>query len=221
MSTSHPDSLPDTVGAMFSRRWDRSYASAKLRTDALYPGVFASLGDSSLPLLDIGCGLGLLAFYLRARGFRPAIVGLDYDHRKISQASHVAAAHGIPDIAFQQHDAREGLPRHSGNVAMLDILQFFNPKERRDLLRSATSRLAPGGLLVIRSGLRDRSWRYRITVAGDYLARATRWMSSAPVDYPSRAELAQSLAPLGELTIAPLWGRTPFNNYLLVLRRGS
>lgn len=221
MSAAKPDNLPAKLGSMFKKRWDRSYVSAKLRSDPLYGGVFAILEGSELPLLDIGCGLGLLAFYLRSRGLQLPIVGLDYDNRKIEQACMVADEHKVADVSFLHHDASEGLPKHSGNVTILDILQFFEPDLMRSLLRSAAQRVAPGGALVIRSGIRDRSWRYRITVAGDFIASASFWMKSAPVNYPSSEDFEELLAPLGDLSISPLWGRTPFNNYLVVLRRGS
>jgi SAM-dependent methyltransferase len=221
VSAPPPDHLPATLAAMFPRRWDRSYVASKLRTDPLYGGVFPCLEGSELPLLDLGCGLGLLAFYLRKRGFHPPIVALDYDQRKIAQACRVAATHHVPGLSFHHHDARLGLPAHSGNVTILDLLQFFGPDDLRILLREAAHRVAPGGALVIRSGLRDRSLRFRLTVAGDLLARATRWMKSAPVHYPAREDFEEILAPFGALSISPLWGRTPFNNYLLVLRRSS
>ena len=46
-------------------RWDYYYTLAKLRSDPLYPGVLQALRGSDAPLLDLGCGLGLLAHALR------------------------------------------------------------------------------------------------------------------------------------------------------------
>lgn len=40
---------------------------------------------------------------------------------------------------FRHHDAREGLRAHSGNVSILDILQFFNPEQQSRL------RISPPG----------------------------------------------------------------------------
>lgn len=217
--TDPPADLPARLGRLFPDRWDRHYVAAKVRSDPLYQAVAAELAGPPLPLLDLGCGLGLLAFYLRARGLTMPVTGLDYDPRKIAAATRATAALGEATLVFRHHDARRGLPDHRGNVTILDILQFFTPDEQRTLLAEAAARVADGGKLLIRSALRDRSWRFRVTVAGDLLARATRWMRAAPVHYPTRETFTATLGTHGELDIRPLWGATPFNNHLIVLRR--
>src|SRR4051812_17760438 len=63
------------------------YAHGKIALDPAYPEVVRQLSRSSRPLLDIGCGMGLLASYLRARGHRGSIFGLDLDEEKIGMAS--------------------------------------------------------------------------------------------------------------------------------------
>lgn len=206
------------IAALFDRRWDRHYTASKLRTDPLYQALADTLAGSPLPLLDLGCGLGLSAFYLRGHGIDVPIRGLDYDARKIDGARRAALRGGFKDLEFSRHDARDGLPAHSGNVSILDILQFFTPGQQETLLRQAAERLAPGGLLVIRSGLRDSSLRFKITIAGDWLARATLWMKAAPTHYPAAEDFRRILGPCGKVEIRPLWGATPFNNHLIVLR---
>ncbi|RYD20819.1 MAG: methyltransferase domain-containing protein [Verrucomicrobiaceae bacterium] len=205
------------IAGLFPGRWDRSYVASKLRTDPLYTALVEHLRDSELPLLDLGCGLGLLAFYLRAEGIKVPIHGLDYDVRKIESARRAASSSGTPDVTFEHHDARTGLPAHHGNVSILDILQFFTPDQQETLLGLAASRVAPGGKLVIRSGLRDDSTRFKITVAGDVLAKVTFWMKAAPTHYPTADDFQRILSPHGEVVISPLWGGTPFNNHLVVL----
>jgi 2-polyprenyl-3-methyl-5-hydroxy-6-metoxy-1,4-benzoquinol methylase len=192
-----------------------------VKTDPLYGAVLDELTGSSLPLLDLGCGLGLLAFYLRECGLEFPIHGVDYDSRKIASARRAAAALKHRELSFDSHDAREGLPEHSGNVTILDILQFFTPGEQEKLLGLAASRVAPGGKLVIRSGLRDDSRRFKVTVLCDDLAKLTFWMKAAPTHYPSGEEFERILSPFGEVQISPLWGGTPFNNHLIVLNRAS
>ncbi|MES2997042.1 MAG: class I SAM-dependent methyltransferase [Verrucomicrobiota bacterium] len=204
------------ISSRYARFPDRCYVTCKLRTDPLYAAVSRELEGSTLPLLDVGCGLGLLALYLYEAGHRFPAHGLDYDRRKISTA--IAAA-GDEAFDFREHDARRGLPAFSGNVTILDILQFFQPAEQETLLRQAADRLAPGGKLILRSGLRDRSVRFHVTHAADVIAKVTRWMKAAPVHYPDAEFLRSVLAPYGTLTLSPLWGHTPFNNHLIVLQR--
>lgn len=207
------------IAAGFRGHWDRNYALAKLRSDPLYEALTAQLRGSDLPLLDLGCGIGLLAHFLRSEGLEMPIHGVDYDPRKIESAMRTIDSSGIRGVSFASLDLRAGLPAHSGNVAILDILQFFAPGEQETLLEEAASRVAPGGKLIIRSGLRDDSWRFKLTVLGDWLAKATLWMKAGPDHYPTADDFRSILAPSGEVTISPLWGSTPFNNHLVVMKR--
>jgi 2-polyprenyl-3-methyl-5-hydroxy-6-metoxy-1,4-benzoquinol methylase len=207
------------IASLYGKRWDHHYTASKLRSDPLYQAVHEQLRDSRLPLLDLGCGLGLLALYLRETGVDVPIHGLDYDPRKITAARTALGRSRHAGLDFAAHDLREGLPNHSGNVTILDILQFFTPAGQAALLEAAAGRVAPGGRLIIRSGLRDRSWRFRITVAGDLLAKASAWMKAAPTHYPAAEDFHRLLARFGKVTIRPLWGRTPFNNHLIVMEK--
>lgn len=193
------------IATLFPGRWNRNYVATKLRTDPLYTALAGKLKDSTMPLLDLGCGLGLLAFFLRSRGIDVPIHGLDYDDRKIRAATLAAKTSGLSGLTFARHDAREGLPQHQGNVSILDILQFFDPAQQETLLKLAASRVAPGGMLIIRSGLKDSSLRFKITVAGDLLAKATLWMKAAPTHYPAAEDFHHILSPFGLVEISPLW----------------
>jgi len=208
------------ISSLCPGRWERWYAAAKLRSDPVYAAVTKELQGASLPVLDIGCGIGLLACYLRESGFVSAIAGFDYDPQKISCAQSMAARSGYAGLSFMTGDARSGLPDFSGHVVILDILQFFTPEEQAALLRAAASRVAQGGRLIIRTALRDDSMRFRITVAGDWLARLTFWMKGSPVSYPDRALFESVLSAAGlRVRLQPLWGGTPFNNHLVVAER--
>lgn len=208
------------LATLSTRLWDRHYVPAKLRSDPVYAAVTQELAGSVLPVLDIGCGIGLLAFYLREMGFKPAVTGFDYDPPKIASAQSMTARGGYAALSFMTGDARTGLPEHSGNVVILDILQFFTRAEQEALLRAAASRVAAGGKLVIRSCLEDDSARFRITVAGDWVAKLTLWMKDAPVCYPTRELFESVLSSAGlNVRVEPLWGGTPFNNHLVVAER--
>ena len=210
------------LASQFGSRWHRHYVKSKLKMDPLYGGVFEELKDQSAPLLDLGCGLGLLAFYLRERGLGFDILGIDYDERKIRDAIRLAEENysGNGALEFRVGDARERIPEFSGNVTILDILQFFKPDEQDRLLKNAAACVAPGGKLVIRSALRQRGWRFRVTQLGDVLAKATFWMKAAPTHYPTENSIRKSLGEAGlKGACQPLWGRTPFSNYLLTFER--
>jgi len=210
----------EAIASLCDARWDHFYTKAKLGSDPVYSAVSREVHSSPLPLLDIGCGIGLLAHYLRACGQDAPVTGFDYDQRKITAAARMATKAGRRDLSFASGDARTGLPEFSGHVVILDILQFFTEPEQDALLTTAASRVAPGGKLIIRSGLRDESWRFRITVLGDYLAKFTFWMKAAPTRYPEAEQFQRVLNAAGlNVRIEPMWGGTPFNNYLIVGER--
>ena len=208
------------IAALCATRWHRDYTRIKLRTDPVYAAVLREVADTELPVLDIGCGIGLLAMYLRGAGFGAPITGFDYDEEKIRGAQEMARRSGFTDLSYSAGDARLNTPDFSGHVVILDILQFFHLEEQNALLRIAAARVAPGGKLIVRSGLRDATWRHRVTILGDWLAKLTFWMKAAPVCYPSREQFESVLTEAG-LTVRtqPLWGGTPFNNYLIVAER--
>lgn len=208
----------DRIAKRFETRHHRYYTRCKMRMDPLYRAVHAKLAGSPLPLLDIGCGLGILAFFLKELGYRGEIDGIDYDAPKIATGSRVAASH-YPDVRLAVGDAREKRT-FQGNVTLLDLLQFFEKEEQETVLRNAAACVAPGGSLIVRNCLNDGSWRFQITRAGDVFSRMTRWMKGSPVFYPTRESILATLAPLGfTAEIEPLHGRMPLSNYLLTFRR--
>ena len=209
------------IAALYPGRFESHYVASKLRTDPLYGAVLNEIRGSDLPLLDLGCGLGLVAFFLRVSGLQIPVAGVDFDSRKTEMAHRAASAFGSNGLSFATHDLRAGVPQHCGNVCLLDILQYFEPAEQTMILQSACARLAPGGKLVIRSGLRDTSLRYKVTHFCDRFANATSWMKSAPTHYPTADDFHAQLSPHGNLRISPLWGHTPFNNHLIVLEKPS
>jgi len=199
-------------------RRDYYYSRGKLGSDPLYPGVLAALDEApALPLLDIGCGLGLLAHVLRQHGSALAYHGLDIDADKLARAERASTRAGLPKATFSCVDASATLPAHHGNVALLDVLQYLPAAAQTQLLHAAATRVAPGARLVIRTTLADQSGRDRTTRITDMLAHLVGWMGTRPCHYPDAASLRAPLDAAGlHLRMTPLYGNTPFNNWLIV-----
>jgi len=196
----------------------RGYVLGKITSDPVYAASHALLRDSPHPLLDLGCGVGLLGFYLRERGFAPAIEGADTDTRKISIGRSVAASH-YPGISLSVREiaAREDL---AGNVALLDVVHYLPAIERAALLAHISENLLPGRLCILRTCLRDASWRSRVTMAEENFARRIGWLPMRHLDFPKEEEMRGAFdGDRYEALIRPLWGRTPFNSYLMAFRR--
>ena len=204
----------------YGNRWHYYYSRIKLNTDPLYPGVAAALRGSAAPLLDLGCGIGLLAHALRAGAVQVPYLGVDNDAKKIAQARRAAADAGLPGAAFEVVDLARGFPPHRGSVAILDVLQYLDDAAQQRLLDAAIAMLDPGARLVIRSGIEDGSRRMRVTRGFDRAANALGWMNTAPKRYPTRDALGDTLRRAGlEPTFTSLRGNTPFNNWLVVATR--
>lgn len=206
------------IAARFSGRWEPLYVRVKLRIDPLYRGVRRMLQDNPLPLLDIGCGMGLLGMHLAEHGQVRDYLGLDGDPRKIASARAICGTH-FPHMRFIDGDAGE-LPAFSGNVAILDALHYMPRELQQRVLHGAAARVAPGGMLLIRNCLRDRSWRYAMTVVEEKFLHWSGWMQVGAQHFPSREEILAPLAAHGlAAEVMPLWGHTPYNSWLVVARR--
>ncbi|MEG3184569.1 class I SAM-dependent methyltransferase [Novilysobacter erysipheiresistens] len=201
-------------------RHDYYYSRSKLGSDPLYPGVCDALRGSSAPLLDLGCGLGLLAHALRADGIDLPYRGVDNDCGKIARAR--GAAQQLSEVAFEHVDL--AAPKfsldsfdHRGSVAILDVLQFIPPDAQHRTLDAAIAMLTPGARLVIRTGLDDGGTRARVTRAVDVLSKLLGWMNAGPTRYPDAGALRARFDGAGLVSeFTPLYGKTPFNNWRVV-----
>jgi SAM-dependent methyltransferase len=201
-------------------RWDYHYIRSKLSTDPLYPGVLGALRGSTAPLLDLGCGLGLLAHALRHDGQSMPYHGVDNDADKIARATAAADRTELASTRFAYVDLAHHLPEHAGSVANLDVQQYLPAPAQRHQLENVIAKLTPGARLVIRTGLVDGSRRGLVSRIGDRAANLIGWMQSTPRCYPSADGLRAILEGAGlQMAIEPLWGRTPFNNWLVVAQR--
>jgi len=204
-------------GTLLGNRYHYFYARAKLRSDPLYPGVCEALRDAAGPLLDLGCGLGLLAHALKHEGIALRYFGVDNDHRKIASARRAAARAGLVDTGFETTDLSTTLPPHRGSVAILDVMQFLQPQRQVEVVDTMIGMLEPGSKLVIRTGLDDGSRSARITRTTDVFARLVGWMNAAPIHYPEADMLKARFDAAGlRSEFSPLAGDTPFNNWLVV-----
>lgn len=207
------------VAALYRDRWLRHYVASKLRSDRIFARAYELLRDSAEPILDVGCGVGLLPFYLRARGWMQPVIGVDIDARKLGRAREIAA-NGYQHITFLEQDAGGQLPDLAGNVTLFDVLHYVAPAKQTALLHAAALRVAPGAMLLIRDCPRDGSARYYATHLAERFAQAISWNVAAPLHFPTREAITSAFKP-SEFTAdeQPMWGGGPFNNRLWIFRR--
>src|SRR3954451_14619900 len=98
------------VASLFRSAWLRHYVGSKLRSDPVFSLAYELLRDVGGPILDVGCGVGLLAFYLRERGANHPITGIDIDERKIRRAKAACDQRRYSNVEFVAHDVVDDVP---------------------------------------------------------------------------------------------------------------
>jgi SAM-dependent methyltransferase len=200
-------------------RYHYWYARSKVGSDPLYEHVLQIVGTSRTALLDVGCGIGLLVQALRAKGAQMAYRGVDIDAEKIEIARRAARGASLNDAVFEVCDLTQTFPEHRGSVALLDVVQYLDASSRDAVLDSAARCVTREGLLVMRAGLDDGSWRAAFTRIMDRAGHAVRWMRTPPHSQPTKSAIHELLRRHGfDCEFQPAWGRTPFNNWMVVAR---
>ena len=200
----------------------RGYIIGKIATDPAYAAVLERFRDSELPIIDIGCGLGLLAHFLRERGCVAPIHGYDFDEKKIHFARAAAERGGLSDVHFEVGDVAS-LPPRAANLVLLDVLHYLEVPARENLLQLLAERVRSGASVLIRGAVREPSWRYRLTYAQECWTRWSGWIPSpARIEFPTILEIIAPFEAAGcRCEVLPLWGRTPFNSRLILAEPAS
>lgn len=205
------------IAGFFDSRFLRSYTRSKLRNDPVYRAALERLRDETAPLYDIGCGVGLLEFYLRENGVESPITGIDHDERKIAKAQSIASRYR--GLEFRTGDARDAVTP-GANAVLFDVLHYFTPVDQQRILHNVAESAA--GLVLVRDAVRDHTFRYRITALQERFSRAIGWLRAERLNFPAAEDVIRPFRERGYRTeIEPMWGRTPFNNYLFVFRRST
>jgi len=200
------------LASLYDGRWLQGYVRGKVRGDRAYSAARDILRGRTRPIVDVGCGIGLLPLYLREHGIAAPITGIDFDERKIAAGRKAARAY--EGIELVVGDAREALPSHH-DVVLLDILHYFDAASQQTILANAAR---AGEVVIIRQGIRDGSWRHRLTALVDGAARVVRWMKAERLNFPTRAAIESAFDGF-DAEVRPLWGAMPYNSYLFVFRR--
>ncbi|WP_108472492.1 class I SAM-dependent methyltransferase [Rhodanobacter thiooxydans] len=207
------------IARLYDNHLQRGYVRCKLARDPVYAAAAALVADTTLPLLDIGCGIGLLGLYLHTLGQARPYLGVDHDARKIAAGQQAVQRAGLGALMSLRHADVAELPPTHGHVALLDVLHYLPAERQPILLREAARHLAPDGCLIIRNVLREPNWRFHATRVEEFFLRTSGWIPGGAQHYPGAGEVRAPLEDAGlEVHIEPLRGRTPFNSYLIVAR---
>jgi SAM-dependent methyltransferase len=208
------------------------FAGGKLATDPAYRAILAGgLLRDRRQLLDLGCGLGLLAALLRAAercsregGWPPdwpppprelAIRGIELMPRTAWRAQRALGA--VAEIV--QGDIRDCEFGDADAVVMLDVLHYIDHGAQQALLERVRATLPPGGVMLLRVGDAGGGLRFRIGHWWDgamMLLRGRRWMRQ---HCRTLSEWRALLAACGfDCQALSISDGTPFANALLCAR---
>lgn len=128
--------------------WDERYAASELVWSA-EPNVFLVEEVEGMPpgrALDIAAGEGRNAIWLARRGWD--VTAVDFSEVALDKARRLAARAGVR-VDWVLADVTTYAPEPGGYDLVIVLYLHLPAPERRVVLRSAASALAPGGTLLV------------------------------------------------------------------------
>ncbi len=123
----------------------RYYAEWKVRLDPIYPIVVPQLVGRR-EVVDLGAGMGVLAFFLKAASPTTTVRCVEWDAKK---AEHARTLLG-PKAEVITGDARTAQLGTPDAIVLMDVLHYSPIDEQRAWVDRCVAALAPGGLLLVR-----------------------------------------------------------------------
>ena len=145
---------------------DRLHVHLRWRSCPM-PAVEARIPRSGT-ILEVGCGHGLFTTYLADTASGRTVVGVDIDARKIELARSTVTS--ADRVRFDTIADGELPPGPFDAVVIVDVLYLFTPVQRDAMLAAAASRLAPGGVLVVKEVGSEPRWKARVAAVQERLA---------------------------------------------------
>ena len=236
-------SAPLAIGVTFTALIDRAsepyrsagafaynFARGKLRGDP----VFRALLERGLLLgrghiLDLGCGQGLLAAWLKAalhcyesgswpQSWPPApkprsTRGIELMNRDVQRA-RIALG---PECEISQGDIRSAEFGTTDAVVILDVLHYIGREEQMQVLKRVRAALPARGLLLLRIGDAAGGLRFRYSQWVDKLVMLFRGHTTVATHCRSADQWRELLRECGfDVQAMPMSQGTRFANVLLI-----
>ena|SRR3989344_1331027 len=124
--------------------------------------IHAALPPTGI-IYDLGCGEGVVSFYLAQTAPQRQIIGVDIDTQKIRRARH------LPNLTFIHADlAHTNLTKANGCL-LSDVLHHLPPSTQRQLLLKIGRQLKSGSVCIIKEINQDDLIRSRLSRFWDWI----------------------------------------------------
>ena len=126
-------------------------------------------------VLDVGCGHGLFTNALALGSPARAVLGIDPSGVKVNVARASAADDprlgipSIPNVGYEQGVVQDVAERGFDAITILDVLYLLPLDEKRAVLRACRERIAPDGVLVLKTNDTRPAWKYRVARLQEHL----------------------------------------------------
>jgi SAM-dependent methyltransferase len=213
-------------------RFAYHFARGKLRGDPVYAAIL-SLGllQGRSRVLDLGCGQGLLAAWLRAAeccyddGTWPnswpaaprsvSTLGIELMMSDVERARYALG----PGAQVLQGDIRTMAFGTPDAVVIFDVLHYMPDATQHEILQRVRAALPDDGLLLLRVGDADGGFRFRYSQWTDKVMMKLRGHGWVQTHCRSLSQWRVLLQKCGFASAAlPMSMGTPFANVLLVAR---
>ncbi len=213
-----------------SGRFAYYFARGKLGRDPVFAALLAGgLIPEGVRLLDLGCGLGLLAAWLDAarashrggqwpKSWPPpprlsAFRGIELMARDVERARRALGA--LAQIECS--DIRSAEFGGADVAIILDVLHYMEPAAQEQVLQRVRASIGPTGVLLLRVGNAAGGWRFRMSRWVDAAVLYVRGHRQGSLHCRTLPAWSATLARCGFTARAiPMSAGTPFANVLLV-----
>lgn len=197
-------------------RWLQGYVRGKLRYDPIFPAAQTIISRSPLPIMDLGCGLGLLGLWLRIHGITSAYYGCDLSDWKIAVGNKAAERLGFGNFKIEESNMCLYPLATPSIVCALDVIHYLPPDVQASLIKKMALAAQDGSVVLLRTGVRGCGWRSGATLLEEWWTRWSGWIRGGHLNFPSLPALIRAFEAEGcRVKHQPLWGKTPFSSYWL------
>jgi hypothetical protein len=209
-------SLPDIAKSYGRSQWLRLRVRARIAWDPVLPLLRREIVRIQKPVVDIGCGIGLLGITMRASGIPLRYRGTDIAPTKINKAKDSVRYYGFEDIGFDVVDALSTQIPPGATVCMIDSLHRLDPDSQFSMLAKLADAAESGSLILFRTRLAGNARWDPARIVHQLTSTAARILRRNAGHLPSVNAILDCFDERGlHAEIQPLRSRGPYAGHFI------